>query len=139
LWEQQEQPMNKSLLVETQGHDDWCDITPQVQAAVAESGVGEGLATIFVPHTTAAVTIQENADPPLRRDITEALDRVFPWHGDYGHGEDNAAAHMKVVATGPSVQVPFDKGQLMLDTWQAIYLCEFDGPRRRQVVVHIGP
>ena len=131
--------MHSTLTRETRARNDWCDITTDVQQAVAASGRDEGLATVFVPHTTAAVTIQENADPPLKRDITRALDRIFPWEDEYGHAEGNAAAHLKVVAMGPSVQVPFAGGRLLLGTWQAIYLCEFDGPRHRQIVVHVGP
>ena len=109
-----------------------------MQSCVQDSGLAEGLATVFVPHTTAGVAIQENADPPLKQDITSAFARLFPWDGGYKHGEDNAAAHMKALLVGPSVQVPFAKGQLLLGTWQAIYLCEFDGPRQRRAIVHVA-
>ena len=131
--------MNTTLTVGTHAHNDWCDITAEVERVVAAADLEEGVATVFVPHTTAAVTLQENADPPLKRDITDALERLFPWNGHYGHGEANAAAHMKAVLMGPSVAVPFARKKLVLGTWQAIYLCEFDGPRERQVVIHVGP
>ena len=130
--------MQKVIQVETRNHDDWQDITAQVQSCVHDSGLAEGVATVFIPHTTAGVAIQENADPPLKVDITSVFARLFPWEGDYRHGEDNAAAHMKAMLVGPSVQVPFSKGRMLLGTWQAIYLCEFDGPRQRQVIVNVA-
>ena len=130
--------MQHVLEVETRERDAWCDITAQVARLVHDAGATEGVVTLFVPHTTAAVTIQENADPPLKQDITRALAQVFPRAGNYGHCEDNAAAHMKAVLVGASVQVPFAAGKLRLGTWQGIYLCEFDGPRRRQVVVQVA-
>ena len=85
--------MNETISVKTRSHEDWVDITRQVAAVVKQSGLDEGIVTVFVPHTTAGVTIQENADPPLKGDIDEALGRLFPWSGNYRHGEDNAAAH----------------------------------------------
>ena len=130
--------MQKVIRIETRAHDDWQDVTAHVQACVTESALTDGVAAVFVPHTTAGVTIQENADPPLKLDITAAFARLFPWQGDYRHGEDNAAAHMKAMLVGPSVQVPFAKAQLQLGTWQAIYLCEFDGPRQRRIVIHVS-
>ncbi|OGQ91080.1 MAG: hypothetical protein A2289_05290 [Deltaproteobacteria bacterium RIFOXYA12_FULL_58_15] len=131
--------MNKTIQVSSRGRDDWVDISREVQAAVSESGLDEGVVTVYVPHTTCGIAIQENADPPLKVDITRALDALCPWEGNYGHGEDNAAAHMKAVLTGPSVQIPFEKGRLMLGTWQGINLCEFDGPRNRRVIIHVSP
>jgi secondary thiamine-phosphate synthase enzyme len=130
--------MNETISIATGAHEDWIDITRQVRAAVKQSGLEEGVVTVFVPHTTAAVTIQENADPPLKGDIDEALRRLFPWQGRYGHGEDNAAAHMKAMVTGQSEQIPFVGGRLQLGTWQGIYFCEFDGPRSRKVVIQIS-
>ena len=131
--------MLKTITVRSHNHDDWIDITASVQSAVSDTRVGEGVVTIFVPHTTAGVTIQENADPPLKRDITQALARLFPRAGDYGHCEDNAASHMKAVLVGTSAQVPFAGGKLLLGQWQAVYLCEFDGPRERRVHIKISP
>ncbi len=131
--------MNKAFEIETPTKNAWCDITRRVADVVTQCGQADGVVTVFIPHTTAGVTIQENADAPLQGDISRALERLFPWHGDYRHCEDNAAAHMKVVLMGPSVQVPFVAGEMLLGQWQAIYLCEFDGPRRRRVVVHVSP
>lgn len=127
--------MQTTLSVESRAHNDWIDITRDVQNWLSGLKVGTGVITVFVPHTTAGVTIQENADPPLKHDISQALERLFPWRGNYGHCEDNAAAHMKAVFTGASVSIPVADSRLALGRWQGVYLCEFDGPRRRQVVV----
>ena len=130
--------MQTTIEVSTRATDDWVDVTAQVQQVIKQSKSIDGVATLFVPHTTAAITIQENADPPLKRDIDQALARIFPREGNYGHCEDNAASHMKAVLVGPSVQIPFAQGRLLLGQWQAIYLCEFDGPRTRQVHIHVS-
>jgi secondary thiamine-phosphate synthase enzyme len=131
--------MNMTLMVETHGHNDWRDITPDGRGGGGACDREEGAAPVSAPPPPGAVPTQETAAPPLKRDISDALERLFPWQGAYGHGEDNAAAHMKVVLMGPSVAVPFVHRKLVLGTWQAIYLCEFDGPRARQVVIHVGP
>ena len=112
------------------------DITGQVQKAVRESGVSEGTAMIFVPHTTAAVTVNENADPDVLHDLRLALAALVP-KLPYRHGEGNSPAHLKSSLFGCSQLVPIFNGKLALGTWQGIYFCEFDGPRRRnfQVVV----
>lgn len=112
------------------------DITGQVQKAVRESGVSEGTAMIFVPHTTAAVTVNENADPDVLHDLRLALAALVP-KLPYRHGEGNSPAHLKSSLFGCSQLVPIVNGKLALGTWQGIYFCEFDGPRRRnfQVVV----
>ena len=130
--------MIKQFSVKTRSRDDWIDLTATVRQIIRESELDEGIATVFIPHTTAGVTIQENADPPLRTDITRVLDQVFPWHGAYQHCEDNAAAHMKTCYMGNSVQVVFQNGNPILGTWQNIFLCEFDGPRTRNVVVRVA-
>lgn len=127
------------ISVRTRSRDDWVDVTKEVEDAARASGLAEGVATVFVPHTTAGITIQENADPPLKKDITRALDRIFPWKGGYEHCEDNAASHMKAAVVGNSVQVIFAGGKLLLGTWQNIFLCEFDGPRQRDVIIKISP
>ncbi len=124
--------------LKTRSRDDFADITSEVQKAVTQSGKQSGVATVFIPHTTAAVTIQENADPPLKIDITRSLDKIFPWTAGYKHGEDNAAAHLKTMTVGTSEQILFEDGRLILGTWQSVYFCEFDGPRRRSVLVHIS-
>lgn len=125
--------------VQTRARDDWADLTGQLRQAIRDCGQAEGIATIFIPHTTAGVTIQENADPPLKTDITRVLDRVFPWKGSYEHCEDNTAAHLKTCLMGNSAQVVFADGAPLLGTWQNVYLCEFDGPRTRTVIVKISP
>lgn len=127
----------KTIEIETRGRDDWVDITDQVRSVLPPSGAG--VVTVYVPHTTAGVTLQENADPPLKRDISTTLERLYPWNGDYGHCEDNAAAHMKAIYVGTSVQIPFADGRLVLGTWQSVYFCEFDGPRARRVHVSLSP
>jgi secondary thiamine-phosphate synthase enzyme len=124
--------------VKTQGRDQLLDITDRVARAVADSGAAEGLAVVYVPHTTAGVTINENADPDVVRDVLGALDLAVPWRQDfYRHGEGNSAAHAKSSLVGCSATVPIRAGRLALGTWQAIYFCEFDGPRTRQVIVTV--
>lgn len=112
-------------------------ITNQVQKAVTESGVRSGLCTVFCPHTTAAITINENADPDVARDLLFALEESFPDRPEFRHMEGNSAAHMKASVVGASVTVPIEDGRLALGRWQGIYFCEFDGPRTRQFHVQI--
>ena len=121
----------KTLEIQTQARTELVDITARVQAAVAELGVKTGAVTVFVPHTTAGVTINENADPDVVTDITAALEKLIPWNGHYRHGEGNSAAHIKAGLMGSSVRVLVENGRLQLGTWQSIYFCEFDGPRTR--------
>jgi len=111
------------------------DITREVQSAISSLGLKNGVATVFVPHTTAGITINENADPDVTSDIADALDKAVPWQAGYKHSEGNAAAHVKASMMGSSVQVIVEDGQLRLGTWQAVYFCEFDGPRSRTVWV----
>jgi secondary thiamine-phosphate synthase enzyme len=115
------------------------DITQQVRVAVRASRVREGVCHVYVPHTTAGVTINEGADPDVRRDVLADLDRLIPWAGDFAHAEGNSAAHIKAILVGSSVQVPVEDGELQLGTWQAIFLCEFDGPREREVWTKVSP
>ena len=112
-------------------------ITRLVQGAVDESGVRDGIAIVFVPHTTAGVTINENADPDVVHDLLLGLDRAFPKSPAYRHGEGNSHAHLKASAMGSSVTVLVEAGRLKLGTWQGIFLCEFDGPRQRQVWIRV--
>ena len=111
------------------------DITGEVQSALRAAGLQDGVCVVFVPHTTAGVTINENADPDVVRDILATLARVVPEHGQYTHSEGNSDAHVKASLMGFSVEVVVEDGRLQLGTWQGIYFCEFDGPRTRQVWV----
>jgi secondary thiamine-phosphate synthase enzyme len=113
------------------------DISAEVAAAVRESGVADGVAVVYVPHTTAGVTINENADPSVRADLLLALERLVPVNLPFAHLEGNADAHVKASLMGSSATVPLHGGQLQLGTWQGIYLAEFDGPRRRRVLVSV--
>jgi len=121
----------KRLEIQTQERTAFVDITARVQAAVAELGVQTGAITVFVPHTTAGITINENADPDVVTDIKAVLEKIIPWNDHYRHSEGNSAAHAKAGLMGSSVRVLVENGRLQLGTWQAIYFCEFDGPRTR--------
>ena len=124
------------ITVRTNHHTEFVEITEQVQHAVTELGVAEGICTAFVPHTTAGITINENADPDVAADLIYALDRAVPWTSpQYKHAEGNAAAHVKSSLMGHSIQAIVRAGKLQFGTWQGIYLCEFDGPRPRKVWV----
>ena len=125
------------LNVQTAKHTQMLDITAQVQKAVTESGVKNGVCMVFVPHTTAAVTINENADPDVVRDFTTEINKIVPWEDGYHHMEGNSAAHLKSSMIGFSENVIIEDGRLVLGTWQGIYICEYDGPRSRRVFVKI--
>lgn len=125
----------KSLAVHTRSRTEFVDVTSEVQAAVSEMGIKDGVVTVFVPHTTAGITINENADPDVTADIEAALERMAPWEARYRHGEGNAAAHVKASLMGASARVIVVGGRLQLGVWQAVYFCEFDGPRTRAVWV----
>ncbi len=117
----------------TSSRTDFVDATGLVQAAVRELKMDDGVVVVFNPHTTAAVTINEGADPDVVRDMSVALDRIVPWQDGYHHAEGNAAAHIKASMFGSSVTVIVQDGRLQLGTWQKIWFCEFDGPRRRRL------
>lgn len=121
--------------VQSRARTDFIDLTAQVAAAVAQLGVADGAVVVFNPHTTAAVTINEGADPDVVRDMSAALDKLVPWQDGYHHGEGNAAAHIKASLFGSAVTVLVEEGRLQLGTWQKIWFCCFDGPRRRRVWV----
>jgi secondary thiamine-phosphate synthase enzyme len=127
----------QSFSVNTSRRVELIDITDKVQAAVSKSGKDTGLATVFIPHTTAAVTINENADPSVRSDIIKELNKIVPFNDSYAHAEGNSAAHIKASLLGFSVMVLVEDGQLKLGTWQGIYFAEFDGPRSRKVWVKV--
>ncbi|GFR35185.1 secondary thiamine-phosphate synthase enzyme YjbQ [Thermobrachium celere] len=123
--------------IRTSKQEEFINITNLVRDAVKKSGVKDGIAVIFVPHTTAGVTINENADPDVVRDMIVTLDKVFPKVGDYWHVEGNSHAHIKASLMGSSCSVIIEGGELKLGTWQGIYFCEFDGPRSRKFYVKL--
>ena len=127
----------RSFSVDTNSRTCFVDITSEVARAIRECGVSDGLAVVFVSHTTAGVTINENADPSVRRDIITHLEKAVPERGDYDHSEGNSPAHIKASMMGSSVTVIVSGGKPVLGTWQGIYLCEFDGPRTRNVFVEV--
>jgi secondary thiamine-phosphate synthase enzyme len=129
--------MISELSVSTHQRIEFVDITGQVQGAVREARVDAGTCIVYVPHTTAAITINENADPDVRRDIIDQLERVVPRQGGYHHMEGNADAHIKASMIGFSATILVENGALMLGTWQGVYFCEFDGPRSRRVYVKV--
>jgi secondary thiamine-phosphate synthase enzyme len=114
------------------------DVTARVAEAVERSGVADGVCHVFVPHTTAGVTINEGADPDVARDIEAQLGRIVPKDADYRHAEGNSDSHIKTVLAGPSAIAPVRGGKLSLGTWQAVFLCEWDGPRTRTVEVAVS-
>ena len=123
------------LTIQTTARCEMIDITDRVAALVKESGLQEGICRLFVPHTTAAVTINENADPDVPWDILAALDRIVPLADRYRHAEGNAAAHIKASLFGASQTIFIEEGRPVLGTWQSIFFCEFDGPRTRKILV----
>ena len=125
------------LEVITQKRTHFEDITEAVKEIIKEEGVKDGICYIYVPHTTAGVFINENADPDVKWDIEKTLEELVPWINDYKHVEGNAAAHIKSVLTGNSVFIPIKNGKLLLGTWQGIFFAEFDGPRDRKVIIKI--
>jgi secondary thiamine-phosphate synthase enzyme len=127
----------KEVKVQTNSRSEMVDITSLIQAAVKEEKVKKGICIIFVPHTTAAITINENADPDVPQDIITVLERAFPQNSHYRHVEGNSPAHIKSSLIGTSALVLIEGGRLVLGTWQAIFFCEFDGPRSRKVFITI--
>ncbi|HHW47310.1 MAG TPA: YjbQ family protein [Clostridiaceae bacterium] len=123
--------------VKTTKPQEFVNITGLVSKAVSESGVKDGLAIVFVPHTTAGVTINENADPDVVEDILSGLNKAFPVKGNYMHIEGNSHAHIKASLMGSSCSIIIENGKLKLGTWQGVYFCEFDGPRNRKVYIKI--
>jgi secondary thiamine-phosphate synthase enzyme len=125
------------LSVKTSARTELIDITSKIAELVNKSGVTEGRCMLYVPHTTAAVTINESADPSVKDDILMVLNQIVPWDADYRHGEGNSPAHVKSTLVGASEMVAIENGSLALGTWQGIFFCEFDGPRTRKVHVRI--
>jgi secondary thiamine-phosphate synthase enzyme len=126
-----------SLTIRTAAQCEMIDITDRIEEEVRKSGIKDGICHLFIPHTTAAITINENADPDVPRDILSALDRVIPLSDHYRHAEGNTAAHIKASLFGTSQTVFIKDGRLVLGTWQSLFFCEFDGPRTRTVLVRL--
>lgn len=127
----------KTIYIKTDAHTQMKDTTREVRSIILQSGIKTGLCTIFVPHTTAAVTINENADPDVVRDFKREINKIVPWEDGYHHFEGNSAAHLKASIIGFSETLIIEGGQLVLGTWQGIYFVEFDGPRRRTLHISI--
>ena len=121
----------------TTGQNNWTDITRQVKDALRESGIANGLCVVYCPHTTAGITINENADPDVVRDLIFALEKTYPDRAEFRHSEGNSASHLKASVIGSSATIPVRNGRLLLGTWQGVYFCEFDGPRARRFFVQI--
>ncbi len=127
----------KYLDIETKSRIEAIEITDKVKSLVKQTGLVSGICTVYIPHTTAGIFINEHADPNVVADILENLDRLIPRSGSYHHTEGNADSHIKTAIVGNSVAVPFENGSLILGMWQGIFLAEFDGPRRRRAAVQI--
>ena len=129
--------MVRYINVKSRERTEFIDITEKIQEVLKEIGISSGVCNIFVPHTTAAVTVNEGVDPTVQRDIQTFLNKMVPYEGDYHHREGNSSAHIKTTLTGVSQTVLIDEGSLVLGTWQSIFFCEFDGPRHRRVALKI--
>jgi secondary thiamine-phosphate synthase enzyme len=124
------------LKVRSREREEMLEITDEVRRRLKESGAREGICVLYVQHTTAGLTVNENADPDVQQDMLHALRTLLPQHGmGFRHGEENSDAHIKASLVGPSVTVPFADGELLLGRWQGIFLCEFDGGRERRVIM----
>lgn len=123
--------------IRTGKSQEFIDITHVIREEVSRSGVRDGIAVAFVPHTTAGITINENADPDVVHDIISSLEKAFPEKGDYHHFEGNSHAHIKASLTGSSCNLIIENGKLKLGTWQGVYFCEFDGPRSRKIYIKV--
>jgi secondary thiamine-phosphate synthase enzyme len=128
-----------AIEVQTRSRVEFRDITGQIERLIAESGIRDGLCAVFTPHTTAAILINENADPALHKDFDNFLRRLAPQSDDYAHNDGNCDAHLKSALIGPSKTLLVQNGRMILGTWQGVFLCEFDGPRRRAVRIKIVP
>ena len=125
------------LTVKTKSRTELIDITSEVQNTVRSSSIADGICMLYVPHTTAAITINESADPSVKTDILMILNEIVPWKAKYRHLEGNSPAHVKSTLVGASELVAIENGRLVLGTWQGIFFCEFDGPRTRKLHVKI--
>ena len=127
--------MTVTLSISTRNRSEMIDITSQIEGELSKSGLKDGVCFLFVPHTTAGITINESADPSVATDIQAMLNKLIPWEGSYKHLEGNSAAHIKSSLIGNSIMVFVESGHLKLGTWQGIFFCEFDGPRSRKLYV----
>jgi secondary thiamine-phosphate synthase enzyme len=132
-------PRIETIHLKTTRRTEWVDITSEVSRAAAASGVTHGVCHIFSPHTTAGITINEGDDPDVARDMEAAFDRLVPREAGYKHYEGNSDSHIKATLVGSSQTVCIENGRLRLGRWQAVFFCEFDGPRKREVLVKIVP
>ncbi len=129
--------MIHELKVQTEQQVQFREITREVEKIIEKSDLTNGIALLFVPHTTAAITINENADPDVASDMIQGLNKLIPLRDNYRHLEGNSAAHIKSSLIGTSEQIIINSGRMMLGTWQGIYFCEFDGPRRRKLLIKL--
>ena len=129
--------MLKELNIKTGKRTEFKDISGEIKKVIRESGIEKGICSVYVPHTTAGIIINEGADPSVQRDIQKTLEKMVPFKGDYTHAEGNSPAHIKSMLTGTSQTIIIDGGKPLLGTWQSIFFCEFDGPRSRRVVVKV--
>lgn len=129
--------MSSQFSVSTHSSTELVNITSQVQNELKRADLKSGICTVYVPHTTAGITINEGADPAVARDMVMELNKIVPLQDEYTHAEGNSAAHIKTSLFGSSVQIPVEEGRLSLGTWQSVFLCEFDGPRNRRVIVQL--
>lgn len=127
--------MVRYINVRSKSRNEFIDITEMVQEVVKEAGITKGICYLYVPHTTAGITINEGADPSVQRDIINALSRLVPHEMNYFHREGNADAHIKTTLVGSSLNVIVEEGKLLLGTWQSVFFCEFDGPRHRRIAI----
>jgi len=125
------------ITVRTRCQTEMIDITARIQQQVTDSQVVDGLCVVFVPHTTAAVTINENSDPAVSRDILMVINKMVPWDESYRHLEGNSPAHLKASIIGSSETIVVENARLVLGTWQGVFLCEFDGPRTRKLEIRV--
>ena len=125
------------LSVKTRARTELIDVTSDINQVIQKSGIEQGLCMLYVPHTTAAVTINESADPSVKSDMLMILNKIIPWEANYRHLEGNSAAHIKSTLVGPSELIAIENRKLVLGTWQGIFFCEFDGPRSRKLHVRI--
>jgi len=128
---------HEQIGVESKKHEETIDITPRVKAAVTRAKIGDGIVTISVAHTTAAIFVNENADPDVQKDVLTALERAVPSGAKYAHAEGNGPAHVKSILIGSSVTLPVRDGEIALGTWQGIYFAELDGPRERSATITV--